>query len=204
MKNQKQKTIRKVIIFIILIVCLVAIIGGTYSRYTSQGTANVTTEIAKWSIKLGEDDISTTPVTKNVSLTYALNNFVKDGTIAPGREATFTIEVDPTNSEVAVDYIIHVDSENITGIANTNSKLVVNGAKYKFGSGEEQTATLKSGSDLVISESLADVEAGKKATITVTIEWDNDNDSLNGADTENGATGANITIPVTVTARQHI
>lgn len=204
MKNQKQKTTRNVIVFLILIVCLVAIIGGTYSRYTSTGTANVTTEIAKWSIKLGEDDISTTPATKNVTLNYVPNNYVKDGTIAPGREATFTIEVDPTNSEVAVDYLLHVDSENITGITNTNSKLAINGAKYKIGNGEEQTATLNSSSDLLITESLADVEDGKKVTIIVTIQWDNDNDSLNGADTENGATGANITIPVTLTARQHI
>lgn len=203
---EKRNSVKKTIIFALIIVCLVAIVGGTYSRYTSTGTANVNADIAKWSIKLDTDDISTTPVTKDVDLTFDANDYVANDRIAPGRNASFQIVLDPTDSEVAIDYTLHVDSLNITGITNTNSKIAITSATYTIGEGTEaveETATLTSGTDLVIPESLADVEADKAVTVKVTLSWDND-ETLNAADTANGVAAGTVKIPVTVTASQHI
>ena len=57
---------------------------------------------------------------------------------------------------------------------------------------------------VTIEENLEDVLANKKVTVRVTITWDNDSDNENAADTANGVTAADIKVPVTITAKQHI
>ena len=201
--NRKSQ-VKKGILALAIIACLVAVIGGTYSRYISQGTANTKADIAKWSVKLNGSNMSTTPVTKDVTLTYVENDYVKDNTIAPGRKAKFDIVIDPTDSEVAIDYVLKIDTSDITGLTNSNSEISITKAQYKFGDGAVQSANITAADGVTISESLADVEAGKALTMTVTVEWDNDDDDNNAADTANGIQGGKITVPVTVTAMQHI
>ena len=197
----KETKVRKGVMLAILLVAVVAVVGTTYSRYISNATVNASVDIAKWSIKLNDTDISTAPTTKQVALNFVENDFVKTETLAPGTKATFDVVLDPTGSEVAVDYTINIDTANVTGIANSSSNIAVTGAKYVLDGQEEQTASVD-GTDVVINESLADVTAGKKVTITVTLEWV---DAMqDAADTANGVAGGTITVPVTVTAAQHI
>lgn len=197
----KTSGVKKGVILAVALIAVIAITGITYSRYVSTATVNGTVDIAKWSIKLNDTDISTTPTTKNVVLTYEANEFVKDDTIAPGTRATFDVVLDPTGSEVAVDYSLNIDTTQITGITNTDSQIAVTGAKYVVDGQAAQNANI-TGNDVIINESLADVLAGKKVTLTVTVEWQNA--SQDAADTANGTNGGVITIPVTVTAEQHI
>ena len=197
----KTSKVKKGIVLALGLVAVVAITGITYSRYVSTATVNGTADIAKWSIKLNDTDISTTPTTKQVALTFEANEFVKNNTIAPGSKATFDIALDPTGSEVAVDYTLGIDTTAITGITNTNSLIAVTGAKYVIDGQAEQDANI-SGTNVVINESLADVLAGNKVTLTVTLEWQDG--AQDAADTTNGISGGTITIPVTVTAEQHI
>ena len=200
--NRKSK-VKKGILAVAIIACLVAVIGGTYSRYISKGTANTTANVAKWSVKLNGTDMSTAPITKDVALTYVANDYVKADTIAPGRKAKFDVVLDPTGSEVAIDYVLKIDTSAITGLTNNTSKVSITNAQYKIGSGAVQTANITSADGVTISESLADVESNKSLTMTITLEWENDED-LNAADTANGIQGGTITVPVTVTAMQHI
>ena len=210
--NRQSKTKRGILITLI-VVCLIALIAGTYARYTSTGTANVKAQIAKWHVELNGTDITTTSEDVDVPLTYASNDYVKDGKIAPGRSASFTVELDPTGSQVAIDYAFNVDSAAIARAleANSTSAISVTGATYVVGEGTAQEATI-SNNTVTVSEGLTDVEAGKKVTVTVNLSWDNADDANNASDTAEGvasyntnlSTGKVITIPVTVTASQHI
>ena len=210
--NRQSKTKRGILITLI-VVCLIALIAGTYARYTSTGTANVKAQIAKWHVELNGTDITTTSKDVDVPLTYASNDYVKEGKIAPGRSASFTVELDPTGSEVAIDYAFNVDSAAIARAleANSTSAISVTGATYVVGEGTAQEATI-SNNTVTVSEGLTDVEAGKKVTVTVNLSWDNADDANNASDTAEGvasyntnlSTGKFITIPVTVTASQHI
>lgn len=202
-QNKKDKKIGGIILAI-LIILLIIIIGFTYSRYLSRGTANANVQIAKWQIKLNGQDMSTVPVTKDVELNFVDNEYVKDDRIAPGRKVTFDVVLDPTGSEVAIDYILNFDVSSITGMTNANSKISVTSVKYKIGNDGAITNATINNDEVIISESLVDVEANKVVTATLTLEWDNDSDNLSSDDTENGATAGVITLPVTVTAEQHI
>ena len=209
----RQSKIKRGILIVIMLACIIALIGATYSRYTSTGTATVTATVAKWSVKLGSEDISTEAKTINATFVYDSNDYVKDGRIAPGRSGYFDIEVDPTGSEVAVDYEFSINSVAIAQALeeNSTSAIAITGATYTVFGGSATAANLTNSSTVAFTESLADVLDGKKVTVRVFIAWDNDSDANNESDTAEGiaahAAGENgktISIPVSVTAKQHI
>lgn len=197
---------KKSAILVTLLLLLVVIIGGyTYSRYMSSGTANSTADIAKWSVKIGTNDLDTyttdSPLT--AALTLDANAYVADGVIAPGRSGTYTVEIDPTDSQVAIDYVIKVSE--ITGLTQANDKIKVTGAKYWIGdvTGDGTNATVIGTDGVTISESLAEVTANKKLTVKVTIEWEND-ETNNTTDTTNGKAAETAAVKTTITAKQHL
>ena len=209
--NRQSKT-KKGILIAVIIACLIALIGGTYARYTSSGIANASAQIAKWHVTLNGTDISSQSENVNVALRYAENSYVKNGKIAPGSNAYFEVVLDPTGSEVAIDYTFNIDSAAIANALgeNSTSQIAITGATYTVEDGSAQDATINNGT-VSVSEALADVEAGKSVTVRVGISWDNANDANNASDTAQGVasyvTGENgktITIPVGVTAQQHI
>ena len=210
--NRQSKTKRSIMLIIVM-VSLVALIAGTYARYTSTGTANATAQIAKWHVELNGEDISYTEKDVDVDFIFDSNQYVADNKFAPGRTAHFDIQLDPSGSEVAIDYTINVDSTAIASALETNStsKFRVSGATYKVGTeGTTQVASVAENSSITVNEGLSDVEAGKVVTLTVTVEWDNDNNLQNASDTKEGIASAAlqdgkvITVPVSVVAQQHI
>ena len=74
----RQNKVKRAIILAIVIACLIAIIGGTYARYTSSGTASASAQVAKWHVTLNGTDISTETKTVNVPLTYDENNITDE------------------------------------------------------------------------------------------------------------------------------
>ena len=206
--NRQSKTKRGILVAVML-VCLIALIGGTYARYTSSGTVNATATLAAWHVELNGTDISTASTTKNVTLTFDDNNNVATGKLAPGRTAYFQIELDPTGSEVAIDYTFNVNTTGIASVLETGStsEISVSGVTYKVGTGAEQTATKDTSTGLyTIAQGLSSVTSGEKITATVTLTWDDNNHDA--SDTAEGAASytqtKTITIPVTVNAKQHV
>lgn len=197
---------KKSAILVTLLLLLVVVIGGyTYSRYMSSGTANSTADIAKWSVKIGTGDLDTytTDSPLEAALTLVANDYVADGVIAPGRAGTYTVEIDPTDSQVAIDYIIK--ASDVDGLTTANENIKVTGAKYWIGevTGDGTDATVTGINGVTISESLADVLAKKKLTVKVTIEWENVEDN-NDTDTANGKVAEKAAVKTTITAKQHL
>jgi len=109
------------------------------------------------------------------------------------------VEVDPTGSEVAVDYILNVGNITTTGF-DSDSSIVVSRVGCLVEGGTEEDAVLANG-NYYFSESLADVLAGKKVLFNAYVTWE---DGDNAADTANGIALSNIVVPINVTARQHL
>ena len=96
----------KVVKFAILVLALVMVatilVAGTYAKYTSEATASDTVKVAKWSIKLGNEDITGKSTIQNIDLfgtildtaTDEAETNVKSGKlIAPGVYGQFTLSV---------------------------------------------------------------------------------------------------------------
>ncbi len=159
---QKKKKVVGLILLIALIL-LIFISGYTFARYYKSINAGGTTAtIARWSF-----GSSNTETVINLS----------DEKIAPGSNGEFEIEVDATNSEVAVDYEILVTNEkNIP----TNMKFYAE-TKDENGVVLATTDKVSSFTDLALNNLKGNIpvqEGNQKRTITVFWDWEfNENDT---------------------------
>lgn len=190
--ERRSKTKRGILVAIIL-VALIATIGGTYARYSSTGKAQTNIQAAKWQVKIGEDDISTQTKTITVPLTVTGTENVATDRIAPAVTATGEIELDLTDTEVAVDVTADAIVADITPDSFASKNKIT-------ASTEIEGAT--NGVISLVNNSAFTSTNGKKK-ITVTVQWEND-DKNNVNDTSAGNTAETITIPVEITVKQHI
>lgn len=211
MAKGTSKVKNKIFIFIVL-AFLVAIVGVTYSRY--RGTASISTnaQIAKWAIKMNAEDISLESKTINVqAVDDGTNENVSAGKLAPGKKMKFELQVDPAGSEVAIDYIFKINSDEMKAISDTGTAITLN-EQIKIekvectilddnGDAQVITPTLDEEGNEKYFESLKDVLANKQVKYTVYIVWDDGDDA---SDTQIATTAKMVEVPITVTARQHL
>lgn len=180
------------IIAILLALVLVFSITYTYARYLTSIDTSSEATIAKWavSVKEGSNELSTT---QKLTLTVNENENVVSGKIAPGATATGEFVIDPTGSEVAIDYEVKIDTANMT-----NSKMAIESLKVG-----DTVLNKDASGNYIGSISLADVVANKTTTVKVTVAWTND-EANNEIDTATGKTAGTIEIPINITVKQHI
>lgn len=203
-KQDNTKRKKSVILVVLLLLLVVTIVGYTYSRYMSSGTADSTATVAKWSVKIDNNDLDTyksTPL--EAPLTLDTNPYVDEGVIAPGSSGSYTVEIDPTGSQVAIDYVVKVSG--IKGLTTANDNIKVTSAKYWIGevAGEGTNALVDGENGVTITESLAQVKNNEKLTVKVTIEWENV-EANNDTDTSNGKESETVTVSTSITAKQHL
>lgn len=181
----------------ILLILLLLVGTGvyTYARYVTEVSGNATVEVAKWAVKVtdGSADLS-----KNFDLTLTLaeNDFVADGKIAPGRNAEGKIVLDLTGTEVDTDYTVAIGNvENIP----TNAEVVV-----KVGDTELQQDGSGKFTGTIEHETIALGGANAKVELSIIVTWTNVDTTNDATDTADGVAAATLTIPVSVTAKQHI
>ncbi len=205
--NKRTSRVKNGILIAVVIAFLIAIVGGTYARFVSRGTALSSTDIAKWHIVLGgTEDISSESKILTVPVQDALaNQNVAEGKLAPGKTVVATFKVDPTGSEVAVDYLMNVDLSNISGFSN--SELEISNIKYTLeGTNTEEDIFIDDETgNYIFEEYLADVLEGKDVTFKIYITWTESTELERSlADTVKAVNIDNILIPVNIVARQHI
>ena len=186
MKKGNKKLL--VVVALLLLVCVGI---GTYAIYRSSATGTATVPTASWSVKVNETDMETGAFTFGAGdITWTTNTSAVSGKIAPGSTGTITLEIDATGSEVNVDYTATVGTIKVNGVDNTNSGFTVTPHATADGSG-------------VINYSTT-TDAMKK-TLTFDVVWTGTDADLPAKDTADKAmAGYDITIPVTVTAKQHL
>lgn len=185
-----------------VLVALLLVIGAgvyTYARYTFTRTGNGNAEVARWTASL-TDGANALTDNFNLPMTLSTNNYVVNGKIAPNRSATASLVVDLTGTEVATD--IEVSIGSITGLPDG---MTISGVTATPLGGSATALTLNDGKYSTTIE----LNAGKTAisantvTLEITATWTN-SDANDADDTTHGTTGGSLSIPVTVTAKQHI
>ena len=125
MKNNKTVKFMALVLFVTILAII--LVSGTYAKYTTSATGSDTATVAKWSIKLGDEDIA-----KSTEKTFAIDLFstitntdgseeknVKktDGTlIAPGTMGSFTLLSLKNESEVNAKYSVTYTLLNESGV----------------------------------------------------------------------------------------
>jgi hypothetical protein len=176
----KKKNLGLMIIAALLIVVTISV--STFAIYKSSATGTTSVEVAKWGVKVNSEDIVTTDtITFNTDdIIWEENTDVKDGKVAPGSVGKIEFEIDASESEVSVDYVVELDTDNID-----NENITI--------STDEEEGTI----------SYSDTASNMKKTVTIDIVWDaEDTDAANEKDL--AMAGKTIEIPVKVTATQHV
>ena len=196
-KTDRRSRTRRAIIILIALVLLVYIIGVTYARYSTQGLATASTDVAKWAVVIKNGNTTLSSTTQNIPFVVQSNQYVVPGKIAPAVTATATVELDLTGTEVAVDFDAVIDNSALATIGASADKLVF--------STEVDGTTYTSGTSQLIPlvNNAAFTSANGKKTVTLILTWEND-DNNNPDDTTMGEAAPTINIPVTLTAKQHI
>ena len=179
---------------ILVIALLLLLIGAgiaTYAIYRTSQTGNATVATATWSVKVNGTNTETGAFTFGASdITWSTNTSANTDKIAPGSTGTITLEIDATGTEVNVDYTATVGTILVDGVANTNSGFTVTPAAATDSAGTIAYSTTAN---------------AMKKTLTFNVEWTGtDSDTTAKDQADMAMDGINITIPVTVTAKQHL
>lgn len=102
--RQSIKPYIKLIIFLLLFIT----VSHTYARYTFTTEPNGKISLAKWNIKINNEDISysTSGLNTNIQLLNVTDNTTD---IDAGDECYFDITINPKTTEVSVFYSISID-----------------------------------------------------------------------------------------------
>ena len=191
MNTERRSKTKRGVLVVILLLCLVALIGGTYARYTWNGSANATVDVAKWAVQFSGETAATT--TKNVTFVVEDNEHVAKDKIAPASKATATVSLDLTGTEVDVEILAKIADTALNAYPNMELSLEVAGTEV---SPETFAYVARDGS--------ADKFTGP-VDIKLTLEWVNyDTTPEDASDTANGITAGKITLPIDLTVRQYI
>ncbi len=191
----RQSTAKKWTLVVLVAFALIALISGTYARYSTQKVVNATVGVAQWAVKV--NDVNDTEVTTQpVTFVVQNNTNVVPGKIAPAVTAIATLKLDLTGTEVAVDFDAAIDQSSLSSYASGDKlSLVTKLDGNAYTSGTSQTIPLVNNAAFTSSNGVK--------TVTLELTWTND-DANNVDDTTMGVDGGTITIPVTFTVQQHI
>lgn len=125
MKNNKTVKFMALVLFVTILAII--LVSGTYAKYTTSATGSDIATVAKWSIKLGDEDIAkSTEKTFTIDLFSTITNTdsseernVKktDGSlIAPGTMGSFTLLSLKNESEVNAKYSVTYTLKNESGV----------------------------------------------------------------------------------------
>lgn len=204
-----KKNVKTMMLILVVLIIGLYFVSGTYARYTSTINGKVTAKVAKWAVTLNDVDMTTAEETMELIFEETeANNDVVDGYIAPGSELYSNhLEIDPTGTQVAMDYTIELGE--ITSNEDLNGKIkiarlekMVDGGNWTkvndFSVGSPYNGTI----ELVDQEKA--LTSDESVAYRVVLAWDNVEDD-NATDTELGVSAPkDVTMTVKVTAQQHI
>ena len=188
-KRQKSKT--ELILFLLVIVGVGLTIA--YARYASNATSTMAAQVAPWKVSINNNDIVSTNTFTLADVDWEEDEYIADGYIAPGREGTLNIEIDPSGSKVAMRYKLEIDESNIT-----NDSIIISSVTASTGDVTKESEGIYTG-----TIPLDEVTSNTKKVLTVTITWNNpETTTTDTNDTSTGTTATDFEIPIKLTASQ--
>lgn len=121
------------LIFVLAIISLfisLFLVQNTYAKYQTTATETANMQIARWKIKVNNQDItSNSTIANTITPIFSGNENTKDGVIAPRSEGYFDIVIDTTDIDVSFRYEIS------TNIASDSSVTDLNVTGYSMNGG---------------------------------------------------------------------
>ena len=196
---KENKTTRLLTIALIIALIALILVASSYAKYLSSGTGSDSARVAKWSFKVGENDIVATDtfkfdLFKTITETDGRTEEAdvvsanSDRVIAPGTSGSFELVLE-NKSEVSAKYGIEYT------VANTASIPV----QFSVDGGKTWTESL---TDVVADDTNTKL-AANSGSKTITVQWKWAYDGTDTKDVELGKYGtAKLEVSAKVTATQ--
>lgn len=199
----RKSSAKKWTILALILFLLVAIISGTYTRYTSTATGSGNVSIAQWAVSVNNEDMSN--ATATFDLTFTANNTdTVPNKIAPEGTATAYVDIDLTGTEVSVDFTCALASAASTNLSTVFGANYADKVTLEVGTPALQGTT----SNMTLSGTTVTVGSSAMSGVVrvpITLTWDDLNTTVaNTADTNTGVTQTTLTVPVELNVTQHI
>lgn len=201
---------KKLLTILVLIMLIISFfqIASMYALYKEQLQGDYTNLLGVWSIKVNGVDISSGE--QNLTFTMTEDNLqyvesanVKDGKIAPGRQACFEIIIDPTNTDVSILYTLNIKLNEIT---NAKMSLIRVENYFKKQDGTEQITNETVYTGQVLHKAVIPINKINENYanhVKLYFEWTN-LEANNEADSVLGMTeSAKINIPLEINLKQY-
>ena len=115
----KKLNIRFIVVMVLMLVLLTSTLGMyAYAKYVTSVYGGTSAYIAQWSVKVtmgnnGVDGEFTDGTTINMASTKVSNENVQNGKVAPGDKGQIILNIDATDCETAVAYVVTMDPSNL-------------------------------------------------------------------------------------------
>jgi hypothetical protein len=181
---------------ILLFVVLLLVIYNSYGLFENNATALEENPVGGWTINLNDILISETGETDiNVDeFVYEDSTTINNGYIAPGRSGYFDLILDPSGTDVAIQYEITFNLDDAYEDNITYSVDMLSG----------DSATQVDENTYIGVITLDDIDEGETISLRVHVSWVND-ETLNDSDTQLGIVLNNkIVIPINIKLIQYL
>ena len=203
----KKRTIKARMTLLILLTFCLYFVAGTYARYTSTASGTAEVQVAKWAVSLNAEDMTADAASFDVEFTEVDNANVVNGKIAPATELYADFEVDPTGSDVAIDYSFEL-GDIVATSGTLPDTIAVTKVVLVEDDDSETTITETNGKysgTIALVDQTKSLTADEAVTVRVYVAWEDENtEAANTADTAFGVEAPAITMEVTATAAQHV
>lgn len=188
MKNSLLK--KKLRNFIIVYIVMSALIftNYTFSRYIVSTDGQAVAEIAQFNVKVNDIDVV---LGENFNLNLSPTSTTTGNKLAPNNKGYFEIEIDPTGTEVSLEYIFTFDLSNLDEDIKLTD-ITINNEKSSL---TIENNTIKG--DLLLPSTEKGFTEQDKLNIKIGWSWDEKEDTYNPVIT-------NDSINVSATIRQKI
>lgn len=201
---------KKLIIIFLLIMIIISTYQmiNIYALYKSEISADGKLTLGTWNIQLNENDIKNGQFeTAYIGIKNDYNDHTEEGTIAPGGEGYFEIQIDPSGTDVSIIYTIELNMEFEN--ENTKPAIAIKSIEnyYYDQQGEKvEDDTVESIIDNNIIKGIITLQAINNQYVNkvkVNVKWENDENN-NDKDTELGKNQVGLIVRTNVEAKQYI
>lgn len=179
MKQNVKKVLQVFLVVILILLCLLFLKSRvTYTSYESNVEGKVASSVARWNIKIDGKDITTDEVSTGIKIDNIKWNSknVREGKVAPGSEGTMFINIDPSETDVAIYY----ELEAIDKTIDESKHLKI--TSISFNNVELRKIAVNKYAGVL---TLEDIRNGVKPQVEVKVIWENTEDEVFDPETVN-------------------
>lgn len=180
--DKKKNDFLFIIIFIVITILSLLYLGtSSYAKYKRKVNAEIQNRISNWNIKVNNElIIKKTTLSNKIKPTLEKNEYIKEGTLAPGTTGYFDIVINAEDVDVDFTYKISGETSKDTPLLDLQiTDYEVNGVKNSYGENKTLTGEMKKNTG--------------DTTIRIYFKWNDDENNImnNKEDTLYAAHAAN-------------